>query len=181
MAQNIYRVDWRHKGGRYHDRVLFFFQAEDGIRDLTVTGVQTCALPIYLLGGRVSAHHDEELGRSRHGHGTQDTFVRPMRIFSGIQPTGEKHLGNYIGADRKSTRLNSSHSQISYAVFCLKKKNTNQLLTASMGRTHSASANPGLAKSISSLHPPSFIPCSRSPAHPSASHRRPPCACIQPN
>src|SRR5256886_3778103 len=26
----------------------FFFQAEDGIRDLTVTGVQTCALPIYL-------------------------------------------------------------------------------------------------------------------------------------
>src|SRR2546430_6465564 len=28
------------------------------------------------------------------------------------------------GADRKSTRLNSSHSQISYAVFCLKKKRT---------------------------------------------------------
>src|SRR2546430_9166564 len=28
-----------------------------------------------------------------------------------------------VGADRKSTRLNSSHSQISYAVFCLKKKN----------------------------------------------------------
>src|SRR5256886_6654295 len=26
--------------------VVFFFQAEDGIRDLTVTGVQTCALPI---------------------------------------------------------------------------------------------------------------------------------------
>src|SRR2546430_5649020 len=32
--------------------VFFFFQAEDGIRDLTVTGVQTCALPI--LRGRVS-------------------------------------------------------------------------------------------------------------------------------
>src|SRR5688572_32322402 len=28
--------------------------------------------------------------------------------------------------DRKSTRLNSSHSQISYAVFCLKKKNNNE-------------------------------------------------------
>src|SRR5688572_31784208 len=28
------------------------------------------------------------------------------------------------GTDRKSTRLNSSHSQISYAVFCLKKKKT---------------------------------------------------------
>src|SRR3712207_9300944 len=29
------------------------------------------------------------------------------------------------GADRKSTRLNSSHANISYAVFCLKKKKTN--------------------------------------------------------
>src|SRR2546430_6042967 len=28
---------------------FFFFQAEDGIRDLTVTGVQTCALPISIL------------------------------------------------------------------------------------------------------------------------------------
>src|SRR2546430_10900068 len=28
---------------------FFFFQAEDGIRDLTVTGVQTCALPISLM------------------------------------------------------------------------------------------------------------------------------------
>src|SRR2546430_12562881 len=32
--------------------------------------------------------------------------------------------------DRKSTRLNSSHSQISYAVFCLKKKTTNHPLQA---------------------------------------------------
>src|SRR2546430_10877178 len=29
--------------------IFFFFQAEDGIRDLTVTGVQTCALPILSL------------------------------------------------------------------------------------------------------------------------------------
>src|SRR2546421_7432177 len=29
--------------------LIFFFQAEDGIRDLIVTGVQTCALPICLL------------------------------------------------------------------------------------------------------------------------------------
>src|ERR1039457_4048934 len=32
---------------------VFFFQAEDGIRDYKVTGVQTCALPIY--GGRAAA------------------------------------------------------------------------------------------------------------------------------
>src|SRR2546430_15917257 len=33
-------------------RPFFFFQAEDGIRDLTVTGVQTCALPILALNNR---------------------------------------------------------------------------------------------------------------------------------
>src|SRR2546427_2341609 len=37
------------------------------------------------------------------------------------------HVGLERG-DRKSTRLNSSHSQISYAVFCLKKKNDNLIL-----------------------------------------------------
>src|SRR2546430_10983923 len=37
-----------------------------------------------------------------------------------------KELKREPGLDRKSTRLNSSHSQISYAVFCLKKKNTIQ-------------------------------------------------------
>src|SRR5947208_5613615 len=35
-----------------------------------------------------------------------------------------------LSADRKSTRLNSSHQIISYAVFCLKKKNTRHNLTA---------------------------------------------------
>src|SRR3712207_6867960 len=33
----------------------------------------------------------------------------------------------HIDEDRKSTRLNSSHANISYAVFCLKKNNTHQL------------------------------------------------------
>src|SRR2546430_8442715 len=36
-------------------RIFFFFQAEDGIRDLTVTGVQTCALPICSLAALVLA------------------------------------------------------------------------------------------------------------------------------
>src|SRR5256886_12326223 len=35
-------------------------------------------------------------------------------------------LGGIASLDRKSTRLNSSHSQISYAVFCLKKKTVPQ-------------------------------------------------------
>src|SRR2546430_6121156 len=43
-------------------------------------------------------------------------------------------------ADRKSTRLNSSHSQISYAVFCLKKKKQ-QLQRADCCRTHRLSSH----------------------------------------
>src|SRR5207248_8256816 len=37
----------RYLSHRFDDQFYFFFQAEDGIRDRTVTGVQTCALPIY--------------------------------------------------------------------------------------------------------------------------------------
>src|SRR2546427_8101763 len=41
-----------------------------------------------------------------------------------------KREGVEVRADRKSTRLNSSHSQISYAVFCLKKKKATHHLPA---------------------------------------------------
>src|SRR2546430_12450150 len=39
------------------------------------------------------------------------------------QASFQERLFSRLSRDRKSTRLNSSHSQISYAVFCLKKKN----------------------------------------------------------
>src|SRR5688572_30932624 len=42
----------------------------------------------------------------------------------GTGGTYEQEVEVHIHPDRKSTRLNSSHSQISYAVFCLKKKKT---------------------------------------------------------
>src|SRR2546427_2187906 len=45
-----------------------------------------------------------------------------------------------VRIDRKSTRLNSSHSQISYAVFCLKKKNIFNFYLASSGWYCRASA-----------------------------------------
>src|SRR2546430_6666392 len=44
------------------------------------------------------------------------------RLGGVIHPERKPAAG--VGLDRKSTRLNSSHSQISYAVFCLKKKKT---------------------------------------------------------
>src|SRR2546430_10698925 len=46
------------------------------------------------------------------------------RLFRAVPGVGGTRAGRLVGGDkdRKSTRLNSSHSQISYAVFCLKKK-----------------------------------------------------------
>src|SRR3712207_8922025 len=41
----------------------------------------------------------------------------------GASTGGDAAAGAQGGSDRKSTRLNSSHANISYAVFCLKKKN----------------------------------------------------------
>src|SRR6266403_2187503 len=43
--------------------IFFFFQAEDGIRDLYVTGVQTCALPIYVHSNPVSPVETKEVIR----------------------------------------------------------------------------------------------------------------------
>src|SRR2546427_6719081 len=51
------------------------------------------------------------------------TVVRPADEVATPVRRGVGHVGERLALpDRKSTRLNSSHSQISYAVFCLKKK-----------------------------------------------------------
>src|SRR3989454_4996316 len=197
--------------------VFFFFQAEDGIRDYKVTGVQTCALPIsklmaalYLtLRGTPILYYGEELGMENNDPKSKDEVKdpigklgwplekgrdgerTPMQWSDGpnagfskatpwlpVPPSAKTHNvatekkdpnsvlsfyrqllalrhqqaalldGKYIPlneddpnvlsylrqykdesilvvlkmSDRKSTRLNSSHLVISYAVFCLKKK-----------------------------------------------------------
>src|SRR2546421_3496552 len=53
------------------------------------------------------------------------TFLIPAWLWGGFWFAGEVFglVTQSSGGDRKSTRLNSSHDQISYAVFCLKKKN----------------------------------------------------------
>src|SRR5690348_18161382 len=48
-------------------------------------------------------------------------------------PHGVEH--RRVGRDRKSTRLNSSHPSISYAVFCLKKKKTKTKATTYINKT----------------------------------------------
>src|SRR5258707_8547306 len=82
---------------------IFFFN------DTATTEIYTLslhdALPIWLLAleGEPAARLVELVGR---------------------EPEVEEHRGGPLdaGADRKSTRLNSRHANISYAVFCLKKK-----------------------------------------------------------
>src|SRR3989475_11102061 len=194
---------------------FFFFQAEDGIRDLTVTGVQTCALPIWVrfepatdnqvtaIRGEIEASNmdavplekapkvavyvppnappwDDAVTMALQYAGIPfakvwdpEVMAGGLRSYDRLHPEHEDFTGQYskfyliyAGApwlgemvrlngaaarrlgfasvpelkkavargirdyvgnggfllDRKSTRLNSSHSQISYAVFCLKKK-----------------------------------------------------------
>src|SRR5438034_3394250 len=61
----------------------------------------------------------------RMGVVTAPLRLRPMFLMIGAQRCGTTSLFRAImRKDRKSTRLNSSHTVISYAVFCLKKKGT---------------------------------------------------------
>src|SRR5207245_3347639 len=84
---------------------FFFFQAEDGIRDATVTGVQTCALPIYhfprialsLLGGSGQPslggrRFVPELGKV---HRTESVMVVPQRFsqMSIMERSEERRVG----------------------------------------------------------------------------------------
>src|SRR2546430_3938569 len=61
-----------------------------------------------------------------HRHFQSETRRRPRIVPASLlvlfAPGRLHHDPSRHGGDRKSTRLNSSHSQISYAVFCLKKK-----------------------------------------------------------
>src|SRR2546422_5733638 len=100
----------------YSHCFFFFFQAEDGIRDVAVTGVQTCALPIYVR---------QSGGRSADAR-TQAVTGAPSPPIWGEPIRGSSLDAKCSATDRKSTRLNSSHGYISYAVFCLKKKNKQQ-------------------------------------------------------
>src|SRR5256886_10462060 len=81
---------------------FFFFQAEDGIRDLTVTGVQTCALPISMFA---------PWARS----GTIEWQASPS---TPARPSVQRSTG---GRNTERTRLDSTHRQTPHGRFCLQK------------------------------------------------------------
>src|SRR5690349_22527909 len=100
---------------------FFFFQAEDGIRDLYVTGVQTCALPICRRLVSVLDYEVDQKAENDYSDGIGEIGEEAVERI-------ELYLGAGDCQDRKSTRLNSSHVEISYAVFCLKKKKKKKTL-----------------------------------------------------
>src|SRR5437773_8557242 len=110
--------------------LYFFFQAEDGIRDRDVTGVQTCALPISIYGSGSGGGIKEGewpvgpkaelLGRLRDAIDEALDFCQERNVILEAIETAQgferiKALDDAV-EDRKSTRLNSSHITISYAV-----------------------------------------------------------------
>src|SRR2546429_2075254 len=93
------------EGVMWRERIMyvlfFFFQAEDGIRDVAVTGVQTCALPIYevevvlliqqeLAGAGVGIARGTRQPHGRLAHRPADLFreVRSRRLFHELLKIG---------------------------------------------------------------------------------------------
>src|SRR3712207_7216237 len=103
--------------------ILFF-------NDTATTEIYTLslhdALPISVDVGVHDAHREAPL-RQRGGQVDGDRRLADAALAGG----DGVHAGQRarLGEDRKSTRLNSSHANISYAVFCLKKKNITLSIT----------------------------------------------------
>src|SRR5688572_637717 len=94
---------------------FFFFQAEDGIRDLTVTGVQTCALPIYRAATLAEVERQVRQGtevldfENRYRH--KDGSYRTLSWKSAPQPDGTMYatardISERREAERRITELN---------------------------------------------------------------------------
>src|SRR5438034_6078175 len=92
-----------------------FFCFHDTAASATYTLSLHDALPI-LIGGSIGLAARERLGATVRGFDPGDGVLEAARERGAIDEA-------CATADRKSTRLNSSHTVISYAVFCLKKKN----------------------------------------------------------
>src|SRR5256886_3848466 len=92
---------------------VFFFQAEDGIRDLTVTGVQTCALPIFGLAGRFHGRATSTAARESHirigGSGSRNLW-QPRRSNGAGMSAREKAKARAPFPDR--TKENDRQKEI---------------------------------------------------------------------
>src|SRR5256886_12426812 len=102
---------------------LFFFFNDTATTEIYTLSLHD-ALPIFARGKGVIVCSDVEASDQ-----AIDAMLVEQRFGrSGATIVVEELLEGPEQLDRKSTRLNSSHSQISYAVFCLKKKKSKNLL-----------------------------------------------------
>src|SRR3712207_250369 len=101
------------------DRIAFLLDDPAILMGLLIGGLMVCLFAALSM---------EAVGRA--GGGVVEEVRRQFREKPGImegteEPDYARCVRIVTAADRKSTRLNSSHANISYAVFCLKKKTTN--------------------------------------------------------
>src|SRR5699024_11584211 len=89
----------------------FFFQAEDGIRDRNVTGVQTCALPISLT--RISSFPGEGSGKSSY-LGTPPTWcsTAPFIFIPPLTPLNLTVLSKFIRSEEHTSELQSRFDSV---------------------------------------------------------------------
>src|SRR5207249_8533461 len=93
--------------------LVFFFQAEDGIRDRNVTGVQTCALPI----SRSRARHPVDQLLLPHPPDRRAGQSHRPRIRSPLTPWGARQLGSTI-ALRGRSEEHTSELQSRFDIVC---------------------------------------------------------------
>src|SRR5690606_41181702 len=96
---------------RYMVRNIFFFQAEDGIRDFHVTGVQTCALPIWVdvlslldlwpvLAERLDDEAMQKL-REKARERAERACAVPQRVEEGLPRSEERRVGKECGYEAR--------------------------------------------------------------------------------
>src|SRR5690554_7607396 len=89
---------------------FFFFQAEDGIRDADVTGVQTCALPIY------------DTVNATIGQGYMLANPLQLAVMSARIATGKKLMPNLILGGRSEERRVGKECRSRWGPYHVKKK-----------------------------------------------------------
>src|SRR2546430_6138266 len=97
--------------------IFFFFFNDTATTEIYPLSLHD-ALPIYSTTARRWQNHARILANGQPGG---------LEVHAVFLRRGGLHA--IVRQDRKSTRLNSSHSQISYAVFCLKKKKSQRGVT----------------------------------------------------
>src|SRR5256885_15926419 len=96
--------------------ICFFFQAEDGIRDYKVTGVQTCALPIAALEKGFAGPKDSK-GRQVYAGFPYDTGIAatqgiPGHLNGGRNPVGPAFTATLMDVDARAERALDANSML---------------------------------------------------------------------